>query len=76
MIGTKGIVPFSRAVGDIARSVGLSEEDRPPPVNFSGRRACFQVSDRSVPEIIDGTKSTKADPAPRPAAATQPHGEE
>jgi len=46
------------------------EEDRPPPANFSGRRAYFHDPDRNVIEIIDWTNPTKANPAPQRAAAT------
>ena len=37
----------------------LYEEDRPPPANFSGRRAYFHDSDKHVLEIIDWTNPTK-----------------
>ncbi len=46
------------------------EEDRPPPANFSGRRAYFHDPDRNVIEIIDWTNPTKVDPARTEAAAT------
>jgi len=36
----------------------LYEEDRPPPANFSGRRAYFHDPDRNVLEIIDWTNPT------------------
>lgn len=37
----------------------LREEDRPPPANFSGRRAYFHDPDNHVLEIIDWTNPTK-----------------
>ena len=37
----------------------LYEEDRPPPANFSGRRAYFHDPDNHVLEILDWTNPTK-----------------
>lgn len=47
---------------DFLKSKGIKilyEEDRPPPANFSGRRAYFHDPDRHVLEIIDWTNPTK-----------------
>lgn len=44
------------------RSNGIDvyfEEDRPPPANFSGRRAYFHDPDKHILEIIDWGNPTK-----------------